>query len=42
MDLSLERLEREEVRPHIAVLVERILQKKDVPLNAAKRLKNTE
>ena len=39
MDLSLlERLEREEVRPHIAALVERILrQEKDVPLNAPER-----
>jgi len=39
MDLSLlERLEREEVRPHIGALVERILrQEKDVPLNAPER-----
>jgi pilus assembly protein CpaF len=39
MDLSLlERLDRVEVRPHIAALVEKILrQEKDVPLNAAER-----
>jgi pilus assembly protein CpaF len=39
MDLSLlERLGREEVRPHIAILVEKILhQEKEVPLNAAER-----
>ena len=39
MDLTLlERLDREEVRPHIATLVEKILhQEKDVPLNAAER-----